>query len=112
MDRRRRASDPPMSGWLGLVRIILNASGPVGLLAVGLTAFLAYSVWQRLDTIEDNQRLILEAMHQANVSMAAFVAESNEGNRQRSDLMAAQVRLLRQLCINAAERDAQAQACQ
>ena len=108
IDRRQYVSE---GGWIALVRMILTASGPVGLMAIGLTVFLTYSVWGRLDRIEANQMTILESMRQANVSMSTFVAANNEMNRERAALMAQQVRLLRQLCINAAERDSQAKAC-
>ena len=50
-------------------------------------------------------------MQRANVAMTAFVAGNNEMNRERAQLMAQQIRLLRQLCINSAERDSQAKAC-
>ena len=108
VDRRQYVSE---GGWIALIRMILTASGPVGLMAIGLTVFLTWGVWGRLDRIEANQHTILEAMRLANVNMSTFVAANNEMNRERAALMAQQVRLLRQLCINAAERDSQAKAC-
>lgn len=107
-DRRHYTNEGTV---LSLIRIVLNASGPLGLMAIGLTVFLSYGVWGRLERLEQTQQRILEAMQRANINMASFVAANTEMNRERAQLMAQQVKLLRQLCINAAERDSDAKLC-
>lgn len=99
------------TGWGGIVRTILTTSGPVALLAIGLTVFLGHFVWNRLGTIEANQHAIMESMTKANVAMAAFVAQHNEVERERQLLMQTQIKLLRQLCVNSAKSEFQTRAC-
>jgi hypothetical protein len=105
------SSSSTTGGWIGLIRIILTTSGPVALLAILLSAFLGYAVWGRLDRIENNQGKILGEMGGAKVSMSAFVAQHMQIENERSLLLQSQVKLLRQLCVNAAKTETQARGC-
>jgi hypothetical protein len=99
-------------GPLGsIVRTILSTSGPMALIAIGLTFFLTWAIWGRLDTIERNQGTILDAMMKANISMSSFAAEHTAIERQRDRLLYEQVNLLRRICQSVAETDAQKLEC-
>lgn len=110
--RRLDAGDDPMTGGLtGLVRTVLTTSGPVALLAIALTVFLGYFVWDRLSVIEHNQGTILGEMNKANVEMTGFVKQHQEIEAERAILLRSQVNLLRQLCVNSARTELQTRAC-
>lgn len=113
---RRRAGEEDVvnfhtGGLLGLLKQILTTAGPVALIATLLCAFLMYAVWGRFDRLDaSNQRLLAE-MQQANSMMGAFAQRSDQADRLRDNLLAAQVKLLRQLCVNSAKSDFQTRAC-
>lgn len=105
------SSSSTTGGWAGVVRTILTTSGPVALLAIMLSAFLGYAVWGQLERLENNDAKILSSMGEAKVSMGAFVAQHMQIESDRSLLLQSQVKLLRQLCVNAAKTEAQARGC-
>ncbi|HET9272492.1 MAG TPA: hypothetical protein VFO31_30150 [Vicinamibacterales bacterium] len=107
----RREQDMHLGPIGSIVRSILHTSGPMALIAIGLTFFLTWAIWGRLDEIERNQHTIIDAMTNANVRMSAFVAEHTQIERQRERLLYEQIALLRNICRSVAETDNQAVEC-
>lgn len=105
------ADDKVSTGYLSLIRTILTTSGPVALVAIGLTIFLCWVIWGRLNVIESNQKTIMSEMNSANVAMRSFVTAHTELERQRGDMMGSQIRLLRQLCVNSSRSPEQTRGC-
>lgn len=104
--------DLPGGPWyVALARTILTTQGPTALLAIALAGFLGYAVWGRLNVIENNQSLILTDMNEARAAMSSFSATHTQQERERSLLLGSQIKLLRQLCVNAARNEAQTRAC-
>jgi hypothetical protein len=96
---------------LGLARTITLREGVLGLIAVGLVAFLCAVFWAKFPAIEANQVRILEAQKTANVAMSSFAAEHRQIETERTAILTAQVRLLQLLCTGQAKNDADRREC-
>ena len=107
----RRLIDLPPNSWLGLVKTILTTSGPLALMALALAGFLGYAVWGRLDHIDLAQTVLINEMNRANMNMSTFVKMHEQIERDRTATLVAELKILRQVCLNSAHTDAQGRGC-
>lgn len=102
------ASDP----WYAkLATAILNTSGPLSLIAMGLCAFLMWTVWAQLAAINGRIGDLHAQMLEAKVEMGKFAARQLAFDEQRERLLEQQMRVLRQTCVNVSRSEAAIRAC-
>jgi hypothetical protein len=105
----------PNGSWLGLLRTILTTSGPVALLATLLCAFVMWVVYEggnkRFDRLDASNAGLHAQMTEATQSMSAFASRATSNDTLRDALLAKQIALLRQVCVNSAKTDYQTRAC-
>jgi len=113
--RRRSGEDEdmhvPNGGVLGLFKTILTTAGPVALIATLLCGFLMYAVWGRFDRLDASNEQLGKQMASAGEGMRAFAEKTMLNDKIRDDLLASQIKILRQMCINSARTELQTRAC-
>jgi len=96
---------------VGLLKSILTTAGPVALIATLLCGFLMYATWGRFDRLDASNEQLGKQMASAGEGMRAFAEKTTLNDKIRDDLLASQIKILRQMCINSARTELQTRAC-
>lgn len=96
---------------IGLLKSILTTAGPVALIATLLCGFLMYATWGRFDRLDASNEQLSKQMAAAGEGMRAFAERVTASDLARDQLLAKQIAVLRQMCINSARTELQTRAC-
>lgn len=111
----RRDNDFAMTsapgGWIGVLAAVLKTSGPAAVIAILLVLYLTGDQSKKLDAIVGTQNTIMGKLSSAQIEMTKFAATHMEEDRTKNALLASQIALLRQLCVNTAKTPEQTRGC-